>query len=294
MGCGTVGKAQREKAYKDLRAGRKADVDGSLFSFFPFSSFFFPFRIATQSFIKIRITRRKISTTLSAAMLRGELNLLAWKFRDFILTLRACTPTCVAFLRFALHPCSVIVNLSFGHRFPRAAGDELLEGIYEAMENVAKVSQPGTYLVDSFPFLQKITPPFLRTWDREGERMHEEEWKVWGGHLYRLKDEYKAGTAKECFIGELLAEREGMSQAEQEEKALTDYDLGYQICGFLEAGSDTTASALASCVLALIQFPDVLRRAHEELDRVVGQDRMPTWEDEPKLQYIRGIAKEVS
>jgi len=35
-----------------------------------------------------------------------------------------------------------------------------------------------------------------------------------------------------------------------------------------------------------------MHRAHEELDRVVG-NRMPTWDDEPELPYIRAIAKEV-
>jgi hypothetical protein len=36
----------------------------------------------------------------------------------------------------------------------------------------------------------------------------------------------------------------------------------------------------------------VLRKAHEELDRVIGQDRMPTFADEPNLPYVRAIIKE--
>lgn len=39
--------------------------------------------------------------------------------------------------------------------------------------------------------------------------------------------------------------------------------------------------------------PDVQRKAHEELDRVIGQDHWPTVEDEARLPYIRAIIKEV-
>lgn len=42
----------------------------------------------------------------------------------------------------------------------------------------------------------------------------------------------------------------------------------------------------------MLSSPDCVRRAHEELDRVVGPDRTPTFNDEPNLPYIRGMIKE--
>ena len=30
-----------------------------------------------------------------------------------------------------------------------------------------------------------------------------------------------------------------------------------------------------------------------ELDRVVGSERMPTWDDEPSLPYVRSLIKEI-
>ena len=38
---------------------------------------------------------------------------------------------------------------------------------------------------------------------------------------------------------------------------------------------------------------DIQKRAHEELDRVVGCDRLPTVEDQTDLPYCRAIIKEV-
>lgn len=39
-------------------------------------------------------------------------------------------------------------------------------------------------------------------------------------------------------------------------------------------------------------FPHVLEGAHEELDRVVGLNRLPTFDDEENLPYIRAMVKE--
>jgi len=46
--------------------------------------------------------------------------------------------------------------------------------------------------------------------------------------------------------------------------------------------------------LALIpSHPDVQKRAHEELDKVIGRETWPTAEDEKQLPYLRAIIKEV-
>lgn len=49
-----------------------------------------------------------------------------------------------------------------------------------------------------------------------------------------------------------------------------------------------------SLILGLIAHPRVVRKAHEELDRVIGSSRLPTFGDEKDLPYIRAIVKEVN
>ena len=61
----------------------------------------------------------------------------------------------------------------------------------------------------------------------------------------------------------------------------------------MQGASETTASYLLTLVLALVQFPDVQRKAQEEIDRVVGPDRMPTIEDLEHMPYIQAIIHEV-
>ncbi len=48
-----------------------------------------------------------------------------------------------------------------------------------------------------------------------------------------------------------------------------------------------------SLFLALVLFPQVQRRAQAELDAVIGRDRLPTFDDRPRLPYIEALCKEL-
>jgi cytochrome P450 len=61
----------------------------------------------------------------------------------------------------------------------------------------------------------------------------------------------------------------------------------------IEAGSETTSMQLNNMLLGVLSNPEVIILAHEELDRVVGNERPPTFDDVAELPYIRSIVKEV-
>lgn len=42
----------------------------------------------------------------------------------------------------------------------------------------------------------------------------------------------------------------------------------------------------------MLLYPDVQSTAQEQIDKVVGTDRMPTMDDEDDLPYVRCIMKE--
>lgn len=46
-------------------------------------------------------------------------------------------------------------------------------------------------------------------------------------------------------------------------------------------------------MLLMNLHPEVQAKAHEEIDRVVGRDRLPNFEDRENLPYINAIVKEV-
>ncbi|KAJ5709101.1 hypothetical protein N7493_010435 [Penicillium malachiteum] len=60
----------------------------------------------------------------------------------------------------------------------------------------------------------------------------------------------------------------------------------------LAAGSDTTATSLTSFVHACVAYPGTVKKAQEELDRVIGRNRFQDWDDQHKLPYVRAMIKE--
>ena len=50
---------------------------------------------------------------------------------------------------------------------------------------------------------------------------------------------------------------------------------------------------MTSLFLALVLYPQVQRRAQAELDAIVGRDRLPTFDDRPRLLYMEALCKEL-
>ena len=51
-------------------------------------------------------------------------------------------------------------------------------------------------------------------------------------------------------------------------------------------------SNVYSFILVMVLNPEVFAKAQEEMDRVVGRDRLPTIEDRDSLPYLECILKE--
>ena len=94
-----------------------------------------------------------------------------------------------------------------------------------------------------------------------------------------------AGTAKPCFCRDFL-------ESEPEKLGLDNLQAAYQAGGLVEAGAETTSAYLNTMLSLLVRHPEVARRAQEELDRVVGGERMPWFGDEERLPYLRAVIKE--
>jgi hypothetical protein len=43
--------------------------------------------------------------------------------------------------------------------------------------------------------------------------------------------------------------------------------------------------------MVCLKYPHVMKKIQAEIDRVVGSDRAPTWEDEMNLPYLRASIK---
>ncbi len=75
---------------------------------------------------------------------------------------------------------------------------------------------------------------------------------------------------------------------------LDDINIRHQILTFLVAGHETTSGALSFALHYLSRDAEMLARAHEEVDRVLGSDRdaEPTFEQIPKFRHLRRVLDE--
>lgn len=60
----------------------------------------------------------------------------------------------------------------------------------------------------------------------------------------------------------------------------------------LSAGAETTAETLAWTLSLLLNHPDTLRKAQQELDQQVGRERVITESDIDNLVYLQAVVKE--
>ena len=54
-----------------------------------------------------------------------------------------------------------------------------------------------------------------------------------------------------------------------------------------------TVTTLKTFVLAMVLHPQVYKKARAEIDRVVGPERLPDFEDREHLPYLECVVKEV-
>jgi len=145
--------------------------------------------------------------------------------------------------------------------------------------------RPGAFWAESFPIL-KLIPDCLAPWKREVKRRAKDSTEMLSRLATDVRDQIKKGNAPASFTKTLWEKREGNPEA------LSEREIAYATGSLFGAGSDTSSATLMSFFLAMTCFPRVAAEAQEELDRVVGRDRSPTWSDEPNLPYCRAVIKE--
>lgn len=123
--------------------------------------------------------------------------------------------------------------------------------------------------------------------------------ELFGGLLEEHKANVKGGMTRDCFVSNYLQARADAGREDAAGVDLTpdgwmrDKFLAYTAGSMIEAASDTTASTLQTFLLYMLNHPSIMKKAQDELDLVVGNGRMPTWEDESNLPYLVACIKEV-
>ncbi|KAG5812673.1 hypothetical protein H9Q74_006801 [Fusarium xylarioides] len=172
----------------------------------------------------------------------------------------------------ARYASSLIMSMVFGRR--TKMGDPNVDRIIETNNEIMKMFEPGSSLIDSFPFLASIPlPKAIQPWRWWGDSVFEQSKKNFSEEFEGLAAREQQGKNVPCFVSEF--KRLGRDQ-------VLDYESTVFLArSLIEAGSDTTRVALNQLVAGAALFPDFYAQ------------RLPVASDIANLPYIKAISKEV-
>lgn len=166
--------------------------------------------------------------------------------------------------------------------------DPLILFAEKALGGSAAAASPGRFFVNIIPWLKHV-PGWMpgAGFKRLGKQIMKE--------LVQLREEpYQAalrlidnGTSPLSFVSESLDNIRDKPNFDPQDRYVKH--TAEQVFG---AASDTTRSAVSTFILVILMHPHVQRKVQQEIDSVVGPDRLPDFSDIPRLTYLTAAVKE--
>ncbi|KAH8112313.1 cytochrome P450 [Phellopilus nigrolimitatus] len=179
--------------------------------------------------------------------------------------------------------CSLnnMLTIAFASR-TESVQDPLVSQALKLSREFMNCTGPVSNLVDFITPLQWFTTPL----QARGKKLHQGLVDTYGGLIKSIEARMNAGEdVPDCLAKTMILSRESEN--------LDDLDMAILASAFMIGGVETTASIMQWFSALIPAYPEIQKKAQEELDRVVGRDRLPTIEDEKDLPYCHAIVKEV-
>uniref|UniRef100_A0A914YVV9 CYtochrome P450 family n=1 Tax=Panagrolaimus superbus TaxID=310955 RepID=A0A914YVV9_9BILA len=188
---------------------------------------------------------------------------------------------------------SIINSLTFGYSFDKKNPESFLKLKALATQTVKNFIDIKWKLCQWNITIMKHIPPF----DKVYERVKETETTIdaifnekIANHKKKIDfeaDEEPRDYAEAFLRHQYKLDKDGTKDHNYSDKQLVDSILDIWI-----AGQETTSSFLAWLVLYMMEYPEIQEKAHTELDKHVGSDRLVTLDDKPNLNYVNAIVAE--
>lgn len=186
---------------------------------------------------------------------------------------------------------AVVLGIGFGITI-KDDKDPFIQMAVDASYALGHGGAPGGTVVDFFPILKHFPNWLARSWSLKFAR--DWRWAIRQIHdapFAAVRKDIEQDCAPASLIKTLLNQREALLEKGETEE-LTTEDIKGAAGAVYAAGQDTTWSTLVVFVLNMVLHPEIQDKAQAMLDEVVGNDRLPTFEDRSRLPYIDFIVQE--
>ncbi|KAJ5128334.1 uncharacterized protein N7443_005455 [Penicillium atrosanguineum] len=183
---------------------------------------------------------------------------------------------------------AVILNIAYGYRVEPFGRDHLVHLTNEALDEFGQATIPGAWMVDLIPALKYVPSWFPGAGFKRTANLWREHLSGIADRPYDfVKQQIENGKYTPSYLSDML--QAGFPESGSEKELVAKWTAASLYTG----GADTTVSSINCFYLAMAIFPNVQRRAQEEIERVVGQNKLPSIEDRVNLPYINAMVKEV-
>ncbi|OCK75418.1 cytochrome P450 [Lepidopterella palustris CBS 459.81] len=179
---------------------------------------------------------------------------------------------------------SVASTVLYGWR-TTSGGQKEIKDLMDWMDLTEAAS--SLQLVDFFPFLRPIyryCPTFLMPYKQTLRKIRKIEDRLFFQLMNSAKENIAKGKVYPSFIRDMLLS--------EDKDRLNEVEIANNAAHGFGAATDTQWNTTLGFVKAMLLYPEVQAEAHRELDRVIGKDRLPQWDDRENLPYMRAIVEE--
>jgi cytochrome P450 len=181
-----------------------------------------------------------------------------------------------------------VISIAYGLDV-QEENDPYIHTAEEANRSVTEAGVPGAFLVDSFPIL-KYVPEWV---PGAGFKKKAKEWKELATAM--LDAPFKAAMSRietGNYVPSFVAYCHSDIIEKKEDFAQQEFIIKSTAAAMYSAGSDTTVSVIATCIIALLKHPEILKRAQDEIDSALALGELPTFNDEDRLPYVTAVSME--
>ncbi|RDA89341.1 hypothetical protein CP532_6183 [Ophiocordyceps camponoti-leonardi (nom. inval.)] len=190
---------------------------------------------------------------------------------------------------------AIISKVVYGYVIEPHKPDPFVELVELNMANAQKATTP-MWLIDAIPAFKHLPRGFpgagfkdvARGWSEINQMSTEVPYEF-------VRRRVASGSYRPSFVSRIInqlpvGKDDDADAAKRRSQDVND--VQWSAAMLYNGGLDTSVAILSGFVLAMATFPHVQIKAQEEIERVVGTDRLPGFADRANLPYIDAIVQE--